>query len=889
MPEPVNEQKKESFFQRYKKKLFGNLFKKNKSINKETAERIGKERNRSVMSKVGFFKGLLLSLGLGGSKKTKTGRYGAKKRKKRNDVFTSMDLSEQPQNAFFNPFESIEASKDDPMQKDFLDRVDEQIDLNDANDFEREGRDLYYEEQIAQKVSEKIDKKRGELKTAIKEEPVLMQESDVANPDFGNISFDGTVNNKEIAEEAEKGVGPKEQGQAKVEEIADPTTMEESPEIDEADMQFDRPYKGFVPDFKKDADPTDFYFSVGVNKGDKHIDAMSREKISRKFSFMKLLSNLFSKKKETEDQKKAEWSSVADAAMKKSPVYKALVERGKSDAAKKKKSYNPDKDPRIDLLRSEFANTDLEATGHSMIALGGEKNGTPVIQYSFGFFPGAKVSLGQTVPGRVVNPDGNGSEKLSDAQSNRTYKISYENIINAAAKIRGVIGSGRSYTVSGYNCTTFALDVAEAAGVSFDQKDVTSKMMTTEATDHFVDTPNALGAFLDSQEDAELAKEDKEYDRNEADAFVRDIISVRDIGSGKNDAGVVYDILAGYKEKLLKLPAFRKKRCADESVDAEYAADRFFLAVQGFLNEFLEKNGQYRDENEEIDLEATSTDELKMISRYGMSKSERKFMSELKKKFTAMFGTSSIQEFLAESFTDEAGYLRAEGIIEARHEYDLANRFDEYSFWKDALESGGVSKLIADDNETYAKIKAQNANRAQRVQEVRANKANKAQEVAKNFVDFDETQKLDEGDTTFDISAAKAFSERVNKVLMDQNPGSSRIFSIRSEIFTAVSNILDNIGMPGKFVDKIKFWSSLDTEFIRIMFFIGLLTDMVKSDQKKALLDIIDGYERDRDPYAIDGVADDFRRPLRKLARTMDSAKIPADVVKALIKVTNTF
>ena len=78
----------------------------------------------------------------------------------------------------------------------------------------------------------------------------------------------------------------------------------------------------------------------------------------------------------------------------------------------------------------------------------------------------------------------------------RRFSISYANYLRAAAKIRGVVGSGRSYSFLGYNCTSFAADIAKEAGVPIKDKDSSETMQTFRYRSARIDSPYSLAKFV---------------------------------------------------------------------------------------------------------------------------------------------------------------------------------------------------------------------------------------------------------------------------------------------------------------------------------------------------------------------------------------------------------
>ena len=853
---PKQEKGKESFFERYKKKLFGNLFKRKKPINDQLISEIDEERSQSVESKVGFFKKILLALGWAGSKKNKTGRYGAKKARVRNDSFTSPENAQTDKKDFFNPFDHMSEPEASQQSNDFAERVEEQLDLNDANDFEREGRDLFFEERLARVI---YSNGYGEMSNG--------EQKNEITPEIADAMMEGIQ--KDLAS----------------------------------------PYDEFQADvYDEDRQPEDFYLSLGVFNDNSHYDEMSREKVGRKFSFKKLLERIFSSKgqqgarqvpegtDETEasgEARKAakakEWEEVAQAAMQKSPIYKAIVARGKAEAKARGESYDPKTDPRVILLRQEYLDTDFGGTGHSVVALGGEKEGKSVMQYSFGFVPQVAPQLGQTVPGTVKNPDGDGSEKLTGMRNNKTYKVSYENFVNAAAKIRGVLGSRRAYTISGYNCTSFALDVADSAGISINQNEVATSVMTGQANNHMVDSPNALASYLSKETDAEISKTDESYDSMDTLAFARDLLLVFGTSSGDNMADSVKQIKDSYKAKLLGIPEFVETRCkdCDEGEKAD-KADEFFESLMGLITSFF--SSICNDAKVLKLLSSSNRISIPKMLSTGMRREEREELTDMKNKFTSMFGTSGIQEFLQNSFTQKEGYLHAEKILGAREEYGYiySRKSAESNFWADALKSKGIGNLLSPENQEYGSLKSKAFEKRRREEEqsrLMQEREKKAKEV---MSDFDITQKLDESNGSFNLDAVRTFSNSANAEVENNNPSYQVSYSFGSMLLKNISKVFEILMVPNEVNSKLKiqfFRNKKDLSYP--LFVLGAILEALHDDASKTkiLKRLKDCTEKGTYmEYAIKDIQDMFADIKANAGQLRDM-----EIVKTLIMAINSF
>jgi hypothetical protein len=142
----------------------------------------------------------------------------------------------------------------------------------------------------------------------------------------------------------------------------------------------------------------------------------------------------------------------------------------KEKAARRVIELNPDyhdlSEGEIQRKKTELSNQS-GATGHTWIKLNTKVNDSFKAISSFGYYAAYPPPSPTTpVPGNVVHPDG----KHEDGKGGQLLFIDYEvseNKYKAAMRhVLKLFASPPDYTVVGYNCTKFAEEVAEKAGVT---------------------------------------------------------------------------------------------------------------------------------------------------------------------------------------------------------------------------------------------------------------------------------------------------------------------------------------------------------------------------------------------------------------------------------------
>lgn len=246
--------------------------------------------------------------------------------------------------------------------------------------------------------------------------------------------------------------------------------------------QFDRT-KSFEPDYiteEKDPDPDEFEVVVAVQPPTEvYLDY--NKQVTKETSFvMKSLQ--------------PDYKRILNQNVEKTAAYRELVEKGKKEAQEVGATYDPDQDPNIGILRAQTMLGIQEEQGHSFVRMVAKRDGESYSSYSFGFWPlDVTPGVGSVTMGTVKNPD---PDRGEGSVIDHAFPVSYANYLRAAAKIRGVVGSQRSYSFLGYNCTSFAADIAKEAGVAIQDKDSSEDIRTFKYRSARIDSPYSLAKFI---------------------------------------------------------------------------------------------------------------------------------------------------------------------------------------------------------------------------------------------------------------------------------------------------------------------------------------------------------------------------------------------------------
>ena len=429
------------------------------------------------------------------------GRFGQKTISKEDEKGTLFEkLDQQGKIPYFDPFESLAVTKAgekakngnesageevgesaessveiEQMRQALLERSTKNIQLISESDFEAE--DLSRQGKLAAYLEWYGDKMKGkdlkELGTS---------------PEFETPQIKNIIEWKE-EENAEEGVQERTQSQKEVNQgMAFAEGFKESVASISKDFaaQYDSA-KGFEPDYKtdnKDSVPNEFETVVVVNPPtDVYVDYQKQVTDETHFVLKQIYSSA-----------QPDYIRILDDNVKKSAAYAEIVAKGQAAAQSENETYDPALDPNVILLRSQIARGIAQEQGHSFVRMVAKDNGKTHSSYSFGFWPlGTTPGVGGVTVGVVKNPD---PETFYTQNIERRFSVSFPNYLRAAAKIRGVVGSQRSYSFTGYNCTSFAADVANEAGISVKAEDSAEKMRTFKYKSAMIESPYSLAKFV---------------------------------------------------------------------------------------------------------------------------------------------------------------------------------------------------------------------------------------------------------------------------------------------------------------------------------------------------------------------------------------------------------
>ena len=188
------------------------------------------------------------------------------------------------------------------------------------------------------------------------------------------------------------------------------------------------------------------------------------------------------------------------------PEFKRIKREGMQAAQEQGIKYDPKKDPKMMSFVSELmALTKAYDNGHAIVRMNATKGGSPVSSYSFGFIPMNGAGMAGAITGSVHNPD-----KAKEGAVIGKFPVSYPNFLRAAARIRGNIGAMRTYSLIGYNCTSFVADVGLAAGINIKAEDTSDIIMTHRHRAQRVDSPYMMAKFLRRKNEEDESKEKEE-------------------------------------------------------------------------------------------------------------------------------------------------------------------------------------------------------------------------------------------------------------------------------------------------------------------------------------------------------------------------------------------
>ncbi len=378
-------------------------------------------------------------LGLLFSQKSKIGRHGQKKLKESRDSIKNLDKKGVPENVYFDPFGKVIVE-------------DEDNDTRDAS----------------------VKELNQDFLKRVEEQKKLMQKNDFEKKLYGKEEKEYVmvkIMKRNLAEDRENI------------DIRSISSDEKRKAAADYASSFDHT-REYIKDFGEGVDivPNKFEVVVAVDPPtDVYVDY--NKDVTKNTPYV--MKNL---------RARPDFYNILDRNVKKSSDYSEIVEKGRKDAEAAGLQYDSDKDPNIDILRAQIAHGIEDEQGHSFVRMVASKNGSAVHSYSFGFWPLVAIpGIGAVTMGVVRNPD---PEAKNSTIIERRHDVSYANYLRAATKIRGTMGSQRTYSFLGYNCTSFAADIAKEAGVPIKKKDSGEYMMTFRSRKALIDSPYSLAKYV---------------------------------------------------------------------------------------------------------------------------------------------------------------------------------------------------------------------------------------------------------------------------------------------------------------------------------------------------------------------------------------------------------
>jgi len=297
----------------------------------------------------------------------------------------------------------------------------------------------------------------------------------------------------------------------------------------------------FTPNFTVAPDePIGYTVNVAVQRGGEDYVAFAkkrmmstiRNKARRKLRKIPKIKNLFRKSKNTEEIK----SRAAE---------KTLLSKG------------------VEEPNQEAINQVIEQSkdvGHAWVKLSVYQESGAFETFSFGFIPGEDPTHPtQPVQGVVRNPDiefeGDGNTRFLEAP------VSSKKFKNGLKKIGKLQNSPPAYTTTGYNCTTFAREIAKSTGVNFPGG---AGMMIPIST---------LGLFEKAYNPGKLyekmGKDDDHYEVSHEEDLLDDGYEENDEGKLVSPEEVALEREATWDENNVKVLIHRNHSTLTKCADAE--------------------------------------------------------------------------------------------------------------------------------------------------------------------------------------------------------------------------------------------------------------------------------------------------------------------------------
>ena len=602
------------------------------------------EKAREEHNKIGFWKGLKYKIAswFGIKKHTKTGRFGAQKTAVKNDSIER--LEEDNQDRYFDPFQKINDEISDSkegrsLQDDFSERVEDQVALSEKNDWDKgsvsdseERRlELVYNGTFESEGGSALEKMQNDLAKMSDPYGAFVATVDADNENQTEDELPGAEDAPENANDEAADEPSEENSEADEESHADKKT-EQSEGNSEKSAEGDIPAKApaqFQITVAVSGRPADYYTKMSRLKTLARIAAMGKDKTKGKT------------KDQINAEKAAEFKELAAKAVTESPEYREITARGQAAATAAGVKYEPLNDPNIHQLIIRTNAIDLRNTGHSSIGMDTLRDDKLVKRYTFGFFPATDTKQEETVIGEVKNPD----KSFDEASTKRSYRVSYKDYLKAAAKIRGIKGSRRTYKVTGYNCTSFAIDIAKEAGINFADNEVAEDYVTSSSDFHLVDSPAALASKLEKDNAAASGMNIAEYATVLREAEQWGNKTAGNILLLKMKSDSVKPMLIEYLGKNTAYQNEVKKDKDNIEITPDKKVDTIISVAESIYNKISE---QYKIEMDE---------EGHMVQNdYQTTRTKFAMLKQRKEALMNAFGTDSVYQFVINACKDSSEY-----------------------------------------------------------------------------------------------------------------------------------------------------------------------------------------------------------------------------------------
>lgn len=431
------------------------------------------------------------------SKHDKTGRFGAKTAPEANDSISALGAGGLPKGYYFDPF-SLEVYED----PDATDNDEEQFD------------DIRLLAQFDNPRHQKILGLKSDFEKRVEVQTALSRENDFEKDRVGfdaRMAMAQAIHDDIHSQEIQDELRLRANGQQSSKEQIESRNAKITKEVLAKVKARYNAGKTFVPDEPaKELMPDSFTLQIMVDDApQRYYQDWAQFQAEKTQGVLGRIKGFFRK---MFGQGGPDRNALFKEFTESHPEYRRIVQEGMTEAAKKPgTAYDPDKDPAMQKFKNQIAGIKDQRSsfGHSIVRMKAKKYGVPVSVYSFMFGSTASPGMAGVITGKVSNP-----ARPKAAVEKGSYDISYSAYLNAAAKIRGTVGAMRTYSIMGYNCSSFASEVAIAAGIPLRDEDTSSNTITFRHRSQKVDSPYNLAML---QQDRRTAKENTpEYQAKKA-------------------------------------------------------------------------------------------------------------------------------------------------------------------------------------------------------------------------------------------------------------------------------------------------------------------------------------------------------------------------------------